>query len=135
MGIKTVPRPPNSPNLASCDFYLFPKLKGCRYETIEAMKEAVTKGQWHAHTRGLPWGVPEVVGTVKQVHCSRRRLRRRGLEFHVFTIKKVPIRKKVWKLIVCPSYMYKPDPVRVNEICQILWILKYKRISKSLSEN
>ena len=43
MGIKTVPRPPYSLNLASCDFWLFPKLRGCRYETIEEMKEAVTK--------------------------------------------------------------------------------------------
>ena len=42
MGIKTVPQPPYSPNLAPCDFWLFPKLRGCRYETIE-MKEAVTK--------------------------------------------------------------------------------------------
>ena len=43
MGIKTVPQPPNSPNLAPCDFCLFPKLRGCRYETIEEMREAVTK--------------------------------------------------------------------------------------------
>ena len=47
MGIKTVPQPPCSPDLAPCDFWLFPKLKeklrGCRYETIEEMKEAVTK--------------------------------------------------------------------------------------------
>ena len=43
MGIKTVPHRPNSPDLASCDFWLFPKLRGCRYETIEEMKEAVTK--------------------------------------------------------------------------------------------
>ena len=47
MGIKTVPQPPYSPDLAPCDFYLFTKLKeklrGCRYETIEEMKEAVTK--------------------------------------------------------------------------------------------
>ena len=44
MGIKTVLHPPNSPDLAPCDFCLFPKLKGgCRYETIEEMKEAVTK--------------------------------------------------------------------------------------------
>ena len=43
MGIKTVPRPPYSPDLALCDFWLFPKLRGCRYETIEEMKEAVTK--------------------------------------------------------------------------------------------
>ena len=35
MGIKAVPHPPG-------DFCLFPKLSGCRYETIEEMKEAVT---------------------------------------------------------------------------------------------
>ena len=43
MGIKTVPHPPNSSDLALCDFCLFPKLRGCRYETTEEMKEAVTK--------------------------------------------------------------------------------------------
>ena len=43
MGIKTVPYPPYSPNLSLCDFWLFPKHTGCRYETIEEMKEAVTK--------------------------------------------------------------------------------------------
>ena len=40
---KTVPHPLYSPDLAPCDFWLFPKLRGCRYETIEEMKEAVTK--------------------------------------------------------------------------------------------
>ena len=43
MGIKTLPQPPYSLDLAPCDFCLFPKLRGCRYETIEEMKEAVTK--------------------------------------------------------------------------------------------
>ena len=47
MGIKTVPHPRYSPDLAPCDFCLFPKLKeklrGYHYETIEKMKEAVTK--------------------------------------------------------------------------------------------
>ena len=43
MGIKTVPQPPYSPDLAPCDFWLFPKLRVCRYETIEEMKEAVMK--------------------------------------------------------------------------------------------
>ena len=43
MGIKAVPHRPYSPDLAPCDFWLFPKLRGCRYETIEEMKEAVTK--------------------------------------------------------------------------------------------
>ena len=43
MGIKTVPHPPYSPDLALYDFWLFPKLRGCRYDTNEEMKEAVTK--------------------------------------------------------------------------------------------
>ena len=43
MGIKTVPHHPYSPVIAPCDFWLFPKLRGCRYKTIEEMKEAVTK--------------------------------------------------------------------------------------------
>ncbi len=43
LGIKTVPQPLYSPDLAPCDFCLFPKLRGCRYGTIEEMKEAVTK--------------------------------------------------------------------------------------------
>ena len=43
MVTKTVPHRPYSPDLAPCDFCFFPKLRGCRYETIEAMKDAVTK--------------------------------------------------------------------------------------------
>ena len=43
MGIKTVPHPPYCPDFAPRDFWLFPKLRGCRYETNEEMKEAVTK--------------------------------------------------------------------------------------------
>ena len=43
MGIKTVLLPPYSRDLAPCDFWLFPKLRGFRYETIEEMKEAVKK--------------------------------------------------------------------------------------------
>ena len=43
MGVKTVPRPPYSPDVTPCDFWLLPKLRGCRSETIEEMKEAVTK--------------------------------------------------------------------------------------------
>ena len=43
MGIKTVPHPPYSPDFAPCYFWLFPKLRGCRCERIEMMKEAVTK--------------------------------------------------------------------------------------------
>ena len=43
MGIKTVPRRPSCLDLAPCDFCLFLKLNGWRYETIEEMNEAMKK--------------------------------------------------------------------------------------------
>ena len=43
MSIKTVRHRPYNPDLAPCDFCLFLKLKGWRYETIKDMKETVTK--------------------------------------------------------------------------------------------
>ena len=41
--MKNVPHPSYSPDVGPCDFWLFCKLRGCCYETIEEMKEAVTK--------------------------------------------------------------------------------------------
>ena len=43
MGINTVAQPPYSPDPTPCDFWLFPKLGGCGYETINEIKDAVTK--------------------------------------------------------------------------------------------
>ena len=43
MGTKIVPQPHYSPHLPPCEFWLFPKLRGCRYEKTEERKEAVTK--------------------------------------------------------------------------------------------
>ena len=65
MGIKTASQPPYSPDLAPCDFCLFPKLRGCRYETIEEMKEAVTKVIDTLTQEDFHGGLPEVVGTVQ----------------------------------------------------------------------
>ena len=114
MGIKTVPHPLYSPDLASCDFFLFPKLSGCRslWDNL-GDERGCDDVHWHAHTRGLPWGLAEVVGTVEQVHCSRRRLLRRGLVFHVYTINKSAHTKKSletylmilvysWKVVALP---------------------------------
>ena len=86
MGIKTVPCRPYSLDLAPCDFWLFPKLRGCRYETIEKMKGDLTKVKDTLRQ--------DDVGTVQQVHCSRRRLFRSGLDFHLCTINKSAHTKK-----------------------------------------
>ena len=95
MGIKTVPHPPYSPDLAPCDFWLFPKLRVCRYGTIDEMKEAETD----VIDTLTQEDFDGAFGTVQQVHCSRKRLHRRGLEFHMCTINKSAHTKKVWKLI------------------------------------
>ena len=86
MGINTVPHSPYSPDLVPCDIWLFSKLRGCRYETIEEMREAVTKG--------VDMLTQENFHRTVQVYCSRRRLLRRGLEFHVCTINKSAHTKK-----------------------------------------
>ena len=99
MCIKAVPHPPYSPDLAHNDFCLFPKLRSCRYGTIEEMKEAVSKV---IDSRGLPWDLSEVVGTVEQVHCNWRRLLRRDYSFMCVLSIKVPIRKKSGNLFNDP---------------------------------
>jgi hypothetical protein len=44
--IPTLPHPPYSPDLAPCDFYLFPKLKsklkGHHFGTVESIRKTVT---------------------------------------------------------------------------------------------
>ena len=57
------------------------------------MKEAVTKVIDTLTQEDIHEDLPEVVGTI-QVHCSRRIILRRGLEFHVCTINKSANTKK-----------------------------------------
>ena len=78
--------------------------------------EAVVMRQWRrwkrlwwrsltcSHKR-TSWGLPEVVGTVQQVHCSRRRILQRGLEFHVCTINKSSHTKKSGNLFNDPCIL------------------------------
>ena len=65
MGIKTVPHPPYSPDLAPCDFWLFPKLRGCRHETIEEMTESVMTVIDTLTQEDFLEAFAEVVGTVQ----------------------------------------------------------------------
>ena len=94
MGIKTFPQPPYCPDLAPCDFWLFPKLRGCHYETIEEMKEAVTLVLDTLTQEDFHEAFQKFLERYKQVHCSQRRLLRKGLEFHVCTINKSAHTKK-----------------------------------------
>ena len=102
MGIKTMPHPPYSLDLAHCDFWLFPKLRGCRYEKIEEVKEAVMKvidtltqedsmGPFRSCCNGVTSALqPEEITS-------------KGTSFMCVLKNKSAHTKKVWKLIVSTS--------------------------------
>ena len=95
MAIKT--HRPYSWDFSPCDFWLFPKLRGCRYETNEEMKEVVIDTSMGPSR------------TVEQVHCSRWRLLWRGLELYVCTINKSGHTKKsleTYLMILVYIYIY-----------------------------
>ena len=99
MGIKTVLQPSYSPELAPCDFCLFTKHRGCRYETIDQMKEAVTKvidtlrkEDFHDAFQKLLEGYNKCIATGGDYFEGDKNF------MYVLSIK-VSIRKIVWKLI------------------------------------
>ena len=105
LDIKTVPHPPYSPDLAPCDFWLFPKLRGCCYEAIEAMKEAVTKVIDMLTREDFHGAFQKLLEQYNKCIVAWRRLLWRGLEFHVCTINKRAHSKKSVNLFNDP-YIY-----------------------------
>ena len=98
MGINTVAHSPYCTDLAPCDFWWFPKLKGCSYVTIE-MKEAVmkvidmlTQEDFHGALRKILERYNKCISTGGDYF--------EGDESFMCVLSiKVPIRKKVWKPI------------------------------------
>ena len=95
MGIKTVPQPPYSPDRAPCDFWLFPKLTGCRYETTEDMKEAVTKVIDTLTQKDFDGAFQKLLERYNKCVAAGGDYFGRGLEFHVCTINKCPYEKSL----------------------------------------
>ena len=98
MGIKTVPQSPYITDLSSCDIWLFPKLIGCRYETIEQMEDAVTKVIDTLTQENFHGAFPKLFERYNKC-ISRTGLLWRGVKFYVCTINKSALTKKSWKLI------------------------------------
>ena len=99
MGIKTVPLPPYRPDIAPSDIWLFPKLRGCRYETIEEMKEAVTKVIDTLTQEDFHGAFQKLLEPYNKCIAAGGDILRRGLEFHMCNITKSAYTKNVWKLI------------------------------------
>ena len=98
MGINTVPYRPYSPDLAPSDFWLFPKLRGCRYEIIEEMKEAVTKVIDTLTREDFDGALQKLLERYNKCIAAGGNYFEGG-EFHGCTINKSAHTKKVWKLI------------------------------------
>jgi hypothetical protein len=68
--ISVIPHPPNSPDLAPYDFFLFPKmklkLKGCWFDTTEDI-QAETRKVLDTDRKGLPGSFPKMEETVGPV--------------------------------------------------------------------
>ena len=99
MGMKTVAHRPSSLDPAPCDFWLFSKLRGCRYETNEDMKEAVTKAIDTLTQEDFRGAFQKFLERYNKCIAARADCFERGLEFHGCTINKSGHTKKVWKLI------------------------------------
>jgi hypothetical protein len=74
-----IPHPPYSPDLAPCDFFLYPnmklKLKGRRFETTEEI-QAESQSAGHSDRKGFLGSVPEMEEAVGPVStCGRELLR------------------------------------------------------------
>ena len=88
MGIKRVRHPPCSLDLAPCDFWLFPKLRGCSYDTFEEMKEAVTKVIDMLTQKDYHRALQKLLERYNKCIAAGGDYSRRELEFHVCTINK-----------------------------------------------
>ena len=102
MGIKALPYPPYIADLAPCDFSLFPKLRGWRYETVEEMKEAVTKVIDTLMQEDFPEDCQKLLERYDKCVAARVDYFEEALSFMCVLSVKVPIRKKSGNLFNDP---------------------------------
>ena len=104
-GINTVRQHPYSLDVGPCDFWLFPKLRGSRYETID-MKEAVTKIINKLTQEDFHWAFQMLLEWYNKCIAAGGDYFVGDLSFMCVLSIKVPIRKKSGNLFNDPSCMY-----------------------------
>ena len=105
--IRTVPHHPYSPDLAPCDFWLFPKLRGFRYETIEEMREAVTKVIDTLTQENFHGAFQKLLERYKKCISTGGDYFERDLSFMCVLLIRVAIRKMSGNLFIDPRiYIY-----------------------------
>ena len=106
MGIKTFPHTPYSPNVGPSDFWLLPKLRGCRYETIEEMKEVMTKVIDTLTQDDFHGAFQKLLERYNKCIAAGGDYFERDQSFMCVLSIKVPIRKKSGNLCNDPLYIY-----------------------------
>ena len=101
MGIKIVPHRPYSPDLAPCDFCLFPKLRGCRYETVEEMNSLWRRSLTRSHKR-TSMGPSRSCWNGTTSALQPEEITSKGTRVSCVLSIKVPIRKKSGNLFHDP---------------------------------
>ena len=117
MGIEIVPHPPYSTDLAPCDFWLLPKLRGCRYETIEEMKEAVTKVIDTLTQEDFHWAFQKVLERYTKCIATGGDYFEGDESFMCALSIKVPIQKKSGNLFNDPRIFKLVNLVFSHKIC------------------
>ena len=134
MGINTVPHRPYSRDLAPCNFWLFPKLRGCRYETIEEMKEAVTKVIDMLAQEDFHGAFQKILERYNKGIAARSDCLEGDQSFMCVLSTKVPIRKKSGNLFNDPrTSNYPPSQYygRLSSLTLILQLVWEKEHSES----
>ena len=96
------------------DFWLFPKLRGCRYETIEEMKEAVMKVIDTLTQEDFHGAFLKLLERYNKCIAAGGDYFKGGQSFMCVLSIKVPIRKKSGNLFndprICFKYNVKASP-------------------------
>ena len=100
-----------SPDLAPCDFYLVPKLRGSHYETIEERKEAVTKVIDTLTQEDFHGAFQKLLELYKSIAAGGDYFEEDCCFMRVLSIK-VPIRKKSGNLFTDPRTTNKSEDFR-----------------------
>ena len=127
MGIKTVLYPAYSPDLAPCDFWLFPKLRGCRYETIEEMKEAVTKVIDTLTHEDFDGAFQKLLEWYNKCIATGEDYFERDLSFMSVLLIKMPIRKKSGNLFNDPRIISNTRLTQQTKRHSVIVDLKLKK--------
>ena len=103
-----IPHPPYSPDLAPCDFFVFPKLKlrtkGRRFDTIEEIQEESQRVLDTIPKRDFQGLLPSMAETLRPLYSCKRGVRWRWWRNLTSKVSKLLFTSTVLELLDTPLY-------------------------------